>query len=87
MAQPSRASHTALHPPQQTVHKDLPVVILQLNVVTGLQDLPIPQPSDLGWRFPLGHTREDGSSPHRPRNGLGMLHELCRGWKEEGEGG
>lgn len=90
MAQPSCASHTALHPTlqcQQPEHEDLPVVILQLNVVAGLQDLPIPQPSDLWWWFPLGDAREDGSSPHGPGNGLGMLHKLCRGCKEEGEGG
>lgn len=90
MAQPSCVSHTALHPAlqcQRPVHEDLPVVIFQLNVVTGLQDLPIPQPRDLGGGFPLGHTREDGGSPHGPGNGLGMLHKLCRGCKEEGEAG
>lgn len=89
LAQPSCASHTALHPALQCqwpAHKDLPVVILQLNVVAGLQDLPVPQPSDLRGRFPLGHACEDGSSPHGPGNGLGMLHKLCRGCKE-GEGG
>jgi len=72
---------------QQPVPEDLPVVILQLNVVAGLQDLPVPQPSDLRGGFPLGHAREDGSSPHGPGNGLGMLHELCGGCKEEGEAG
>lgn len=90
MAQPNHASHTALHPTlqrQQPAHEDLPVVILQFNVVTGLQDLPVPQPSDLWGGFPLGHTSEDGSSPHRPGNGLRMLHKLCRGCKEEGEAG
>lgn len=90
MAQPSCTSHTTLHPTPQglrPVHEDLPVVILQLNVVAGLQDLPVPQPSDLrGW-LPLGHAREDGSSPHGPGNGLGMLHKLCGGCKEEGEEG
>lgn len=67
--------------------QDLPVVILQLDVVAGLQDLPIPQPRDLGRGFPLGHTCEDGSSPHRSGNGLGMLHKLCWGWEEERERG
>lgn len=61
----------------------LPVVVLQLYVVCGFQNLPILQPRYLWGRFPLGQAGKDGRGPHRPRNGLRMLHKFCRGCKEK----
>ena len=63
-----------------------PVVVAELDVAPGLQDLSVLQPGEQGPGLALGLAAEDGGGPHRPGDGLRGLDELCRCWgTREGE--
>lgn len=56
----------------------VPVVVFEFDVSSGLQDLPVPQPGELGLRLALRLAGKDGGGAHRPSDRLWGLNKLRR---------
>lgn len=63
----------------------LPVAVPEFDVSSGLQDLSVLQPGELGVRLALRLAGEDGGGADRAGDGLRRLNKLCWSFERGGK--